>query len=141
MASINVCTVPDELKAALRKFRFRKATTNGAIVMKVNMKSMEVEIDEEYDDCTLEEVAEDLPEFAPRYIVFSYCHRRSDGRVSYPLVFLYYCPGGVKPEMNMIYAGTKTSVINAIDITKSWEIRDAEDITEEWLLSKLEFFG
>ena len=39
-------------------------------------------------------MAAELPEFNPRYIAFSYCHTHDDGRVSYPLIFIYYCPSG-----------------------------------------------
>ena len=52
---------------------------------------------------------EELPEFAPRYVLLSYCHTHDDGRLSFPLVMVYYCPPGVKPAMNMIYAGTQVS--------------------------------
>ncbi len=86
--------------------------------VKVNMSEMVVEVDEEMSDCSIEEVASELPEFSPRYVAFSYCHTHSDGRVSYPMVFIHYCPSGVKPEHNMIYAGTKTALVNTIQITK-----------------------
>lgn len=68
---------------------------------------MNVVIDEEMADCSLEEVAAELPgiqrlssyadstEFSPRYLVYSYCQKHADGRVSYPLVFIFYCPPGM----------------------------------------------
>lgn len=92
--------------------------------MKVDLKEMQVEVDDEMTDCSIEEVggvrakgssvanlldsfnqmAEELPEFSPRYIVFSYCHAHGDGRVSYPLMFIYYCPsgplGGLQPPLS-----------------------------------------
>ena len=46
---------------------------------------------------------------ASRYVLLSYCHTHDDGRLSFPLVMVYYCPPGVKPAMNMIYAGTQVS--------------------------------
>eukprot|EP00730_Choanoeca_flexa_P003656 TRINITY_DN11469_c0_g1_i3.p1 TRINITY_DN11469_c0_g1~~TRINITY_DN11469_c0_g1_i3.p1 ORF type:complete len:169 (+),score=30.34 TRINITY_DN11469_c0_g1_i3:77-508(+) len=127
---IKLCSIPDEVKATLRKFRFRKEKNNAAIILKINMKTMEVEIEDEMTDCTCEEVAEELPEFSPRYVAYSYCHDHGDGRKSFPLVFFYYCPRGVKPEMNMIYAGSKPPVLAASDITKVFEVRTQEDLTE-----------
>lgn len=41
----------------------------------------------------------------------------------------------------MIYAGTRPLVQQTLDITKLFEIRDVEDMTEEWLKSKLGFFN
>lgn len=102
---------------------------------------MEVQIDEELEDCSVEEVVEELPEFSPRYVVFSYCHKHADGRHSFPLMVIYYCPGGVKPEQAMIYASTQPSMVELSGITKQYEIRDAEDFTEEWMLKKLGFFS
>ena len=37
----------------------------------------------------------------------------------------------------MMYAGTKLSIVREMDLTKVYEIRDVEELTEEWLLSKL----
>lgn len=39
-------------------------------------------------------------------------------------------PPGVKPEHNMIYAGTQPSVVDLVKITKVYEMRDQEDFTE-----------
>ena len=40
----------------------------------------------------------------------------------------------------MIYASTKTALIMESGITKAFDIRDQDEMTEEWLLSKLAFF-
>jgi hypothetical protein len=37
---------------------------------------------------------------------------------------------GVKPEVNMVYAGSKPLVLQASDIGKVFEIRTQEDLTE-----------
>lgn len=46
------------------------------------------------------QVKDELPDFSPRYICLSYCYHHDDGRISFPLMFIYYCPGGVKPDHN-----------------------------------------
>eukprot|EP00051_Salpingoeca_urceolata_P016159 m.213285 g.213285 ORF g.213285 m.213285 type:complete len:143 (+) comp18603_c2_seq1:3005-3433(+) len=141
MADIQACTIEEELKQKLRKFRFRKEKTNAAIIMKIDMKGLVVTIEDEMDEVEdIEEVGRELPEFSPRYLAYSFAHDHGDGRMSYPLVFVYYCPPGVKPQQNMIYAGTKPSVVQALEITKVFEIRDVEDMTEEWLHSKIAFY-
>eukprot|EP00052_Salpingoeca_macrocollata_P033380 m.8203 g.8203 ORF g.8203 m.8203 type:complete len:142 (-) comp5063_c0_seq1:198-623(-) len=140
MADIKVCTIDPELVEALKKFRFRKDKNNAAITMKIDMTTMAIQLEESMEDCSMEEVAQELPEFAPRYIAYSYCRQHDDGRVSFPLVFIYYCPPGVKPEVNMVYASSKLALVQKSNITKTFEIRNAEDLTEEWLLEKLGFF-
>ncbi len=76
---------------------------------------------------------------APRP-AFSYAQKHDDGRISYPLMFIHYCPEGVKPEHNMIYAGSKIALVNALQITKVFEVRSTEDFTEDWIREKLGFF-
>ena len=57
------------------------------------------------------------------------------------MMFLYYCPSGVKPEQNVIYASSQPQLVSAVQITKVFEIRSADDLTEEWVLKKLGFFN
>eukprot|EP00036_Acanthoecidae_sp_10tr_P010021 CAMPEP_0182916584 /NCGR_PEP_ID=MMETSP0105_2-20130417/1031_1 /TAXON_ID=81532 ORGANISM="Acanthoeca-like sp., Strain 10tr" /NCGR_SAMPLE_ID=MMETSP0105_2 /ASSEMBLY_ACC=CAM_ASM_000205 /LENGTH=141 /DNA_ID=CAMNT_0025053549 /DNA_START=26 /DNA_END=451 /DNA_ORIENTATION=- len=140
MADIKVCTISQEVKDAARKLRFRKDKNNAAIVVKIDMKAMDVVIDDEYDDCSIEEVMEELPEFSPRYILLSYCYNHDDGRVSFPLMFIGYTPGGVKPEMNMVYAGTRPALVKDTNMNKVYELREKEEFTEEWVQKKCAFF-
>jgi hypothetical protein len=78
---IKVCTIDPELIATMKKFRFRKEKTNAAVIsaflglvcratqlnlcrcfgtsrlaVKVDTKTMTVEVDEEMTDCSIEEV-------------------------------------------------------------------------------------
>lgn len=40
-------------------------------------------------------------------------------------------------ELQMLYARSKLPLQNQADLTRSYEIRDIEDFTEEWLREKL----
>lgn len=135
-----MCTFAEDVAPALKKFRFRKAKNSAAITLKIDIKKMEIQLDEEMEDCDIEEVKEELPEFAPRYVFYSFCHKHADGRESFPMLMVYYCPGGVKPEQAMIYASTQPVVVKQSGVTKVYEIRDVEDFTEEWVNQKLGFF-
>ena len=46
-------------------------------------------------DVLPEEVAELLPQHQPRYVAYSYCYKHDDGRISYPLCFIYISPSGM----------------------------------------------
>uniref|UniRef100_A0A8C3JRU2 Glia maturation factor beta n=1 Tax=Calidris pygmaea TaxID=425635 RepID=A0A8C3JRU2_9CHAR len=74
----------------------------------------------------------------PRYPSCAYQH--DDGRVSYPLCFIFSSPVGCKPEQQMMYAGSKNKLVQTAELTKVFEIRNTEDLTEEWLREKLGFF-
>jgi len=40
----------------------------------------------------------------------------------------------------MMYAGSKNKLVQTAELTKVFEIRNTEDLTEEWLREKLGFF-
>ena len=58
---------------------------------------MTVVEDEEHEDVSPEELAEELPPLQPRYVVYSYEYKHDDGRVSYPLCFIFISPQGELP--------------------------------------------
>uniref|UniRef100_V9LH68 Glia maturation factor gamma n=1 Tax=Callorhinchus milii TaxID=7868 RepID=V9LH68_CALMI len=76
------------------------------------------------------------------FVVYSYKYVHEDKRVSYPLCLIFSSPlvVGCKPEQQMMYAGSKTRLVQIANLTKVFEIRNTEDLTEEWLLQKLSFF-
>lgn len=135
-----VCDVRDDLLQKLKAFRFRKETTNAAIIMKIDKDKHEVILEEEFEDISVEDLKDELPERQPRFIVYSYKYVHDDNRVSYPLCFIFSSPVGCKPEQQMMYAGSKNDLVKKGELTKVFEIRNTEDLTEEWLQKKLKFF-
>ncbi|XP_067938813.1 glia maturation factor gamma-like [Watersipora subatra] len=135
---LKVCEVDPELKALLKKFRFRKEQNNAAIVMRIEKSTMLVCLDEELEDCDIDEVRESLPEHQPRYLVYSFKQEHSDGRISFPMCFVYVSPEGCQPELSMMYAGSKTALVVETGMTKVFELRTLEDLTDSWLVAKLQ---
>ena len=43
-------------------------------------------------------------------------------------------------DFQMMYAGSKLSVVGETGLTKVFELRSVEELTDEWLESKLELF-
>ncbi|XP_055750901.1 glia maturation factor gamma-like [Salvelinus fontinalis] len=139
-SSLVVCEVDESLKEKLKKFRFRKETNNAAILMKIDMEKQLVILEEEYEDISLDDLRNELPERQPRFIVYSYKYIHTDGRVSYPLCFIFSSPVGCKPEQQMMYAGSKNQLVSVAELTKVFETRNIDDLSEEWLINKLSFF-
>jgi len=133
------CEIPDEVVQAFKKFKLSNKA-NGAMIMKINKAALTVEIDSTVDNVSLKQIAQDLPESVPRYIAYSYKHTHPDGRTSLPLVFVFYCPSDISPTLNMLYASTKTRLINSLQIMKTFDIQSADSLTEEWLKGKLKLF-
>ncbi|XP_068577891.1 glia maturation factor beta [Cebidichthys violaceus] len=139
--SLVVCDVDEELVKKVKKFRLQKDTHNAAIVMKIDKDKQLVILEEEHVDISIDDLRDILPERQPRFIVFSYKYHHDDGRVSYPLCFIFSSPVGCKPEQQMMYAGSKTKLVQTVEMSKVFEIRNTEDLTEEWLKEKLVIFG
>ncbi|XP_067329606.1 glia maturation factor gamma [Anolis sagrei] len=138
--SLVVCDVDPELMEKLKKFRFRKETDNAAIVMKVDKERQMVVLEEEFQDISPDELRNELPERQPRFVAYSYKYIHEDGRISYPLCFIFCSPVGCKPEQQMMYAGSKNRLVQAAELTKVFEIRSTDDLTEQWLKERLAFF-
>ena len=79
------------------------------------------------EECTTESLMEELPTHQPRFVVrtdrdslplstpllqvYSFPHTHKDGRVSYPMVFIFSSPPGGSVELNMMYAGSKINLV------------------------------
>ncbi|XP_073751340.1 glia maturation factor beta isoform X2 [Callorhinus ursinus] len=119
--SLVVCDVAEDLVEKLRKFRFRKETNNAAIIMKIDKDKRLVVLDEELEGISPDELKDELPERQPRtFIVYSYKYQHDDGRVSYPLCFIFSSPVGCKPEQQMMYAGSKNKLVQTAELTKKY---------------------
>jgi len=138
----STCEIAQEVVDAFKKFKLNNASS-AALCLKIDPKELKVVVDDQSsnDDVPLSEIAESLPPSTPRFIAFSYKHTHSDGRFSFPLVFIFYCPKQINPTLAMLYSSTKTKLVSLLQISKVFDIQDSDELTEEWLKQKLGFFG
>eukprot|EP01095_Lingulamoeba_sp_RSL-Kostka_P006310 TRINITY_DN197_c0_g1_i1.p1 TRINITY_DN197_c0_g1~~TRINITY_DN197_c0_g1_i1.p1 ORF type:complete len:140 (+),score=46.90 TRINITY_DN197_c0_g1_i1:71-490(+) len=136
----NTCHIPKELVKQFLKFKVGKQIENTAFIMKINKETLEVELEEIIEEIPFDELADEVPAATPRFIAYSYKYTHNDGRVSYPLIFIFYCPPGIRPELNVMYASTKQNLSHELSIMKIFDIRNIDDFDEEWLKNKLAFF-
>ncbi|XP_017772456.1 PREDICTED: glia maturation factor beta [Nicrophorus vespilloides] len=135
--NVNICSVTDNVKKAIKEFRFQKMQDTAALILKVDREKQEIIVDEELEKISVDDLQESLPSHQPRYVILSYRQVHNDGRISFPLCFIFYTPRDSHAELQMMYAGSKISLQNEAGLTRSYEIRELEDLTEEWLLEKL----
>ncbi|KAJ1822068.1 hypothetical protein IWW57_003280 [Coemansia sp. S610] len=152
MSSVT-CTINASVLKNVEELRLCKKTEGmKAYVAKIDAKTLEVvddmppktdklAKDERFKDTTLEEVTEDLPDNAPRYLVLSYRYEHKDKRVSYPLVLIYYCPGTARPADRMLYASTQQMFATRAMLDKVYLLEDKDDFTQEWLDEKVAKFS
>uniref|UniRef100_A0A5F9CBH2 Glia maturation factor beta n=1 Tax=Oryctolagus cuniculus TaxID=9986 RepID=A0A5F9CBH2_RABIT len=90
------------------------------ILVKIDKDKRLVVLDEELEGVSPDELKDELPERQPRtFIVYSYKYQHDDGRVSYPLCFIFSSPVGCKPEQQMMYAGSKNKLVQTAELTKN----------------------
>jgi hypothetical protein len=114
-------------------------------------------VDELLEGISVDELRESLPSHQPRYVIYSYKMEHSDGRISFPMCFIYITPRGTffgpiftecnkfishafsdsQIELQIMYAGTKMALQREADLTRVYEVRELEELTEEWLQEKL----
>jgi len=93
---------------------------------------------EEFDEISLEDLAEELPENSPRYVVLSYELNHSDGRKSFPLVLINWAPTSSEIGMMTLHASALFDFQAAADVSKVVEVRDgAEGLTKTYLDTQL----
>ncbi|GAO16815.1 hypothetical protein UVI_02053550 [Ustilaginoidea virens] len=100
---------------------------------------------DDYDEArvykSLDQVAGDLPDHAPRFVLLSYplttvrvgCLKlnvQSDGRLSVPYVLLYYLPITCNAETRMLYAGAKELMRSTAEAGSVIDIESAEDLDD-----------
>ncbi|KAK9718130.1 Cofilin/tropomyosin-type actin-binding protein [Popillia japonica] len=137
MSNVNICDITDEVKTALKEFRFSKAQSTSALILKVDRENQKVVVDEKLDDTSIDEIRESLPGHQPRFIIMSYKREHADGRTSYPLCFVFYTPRDSHSELQIMYAGTKITLQRSADLNRAYEIRELDEFTDDWLLEKL----
>ncbi|XP_016964554.1 glia maturation factor beta [Drosophila biarmipes] len=137
MGDNNICDISNEVLEELKKFRFSKSKNNAALILKVDREKQSVVLDEFIDDISVDELQETLPGHQPRYVIYTYKMVHDDQRVSYPMCFIFYTPRDSQIELQMMYACTKSALQRQVDLTRVYEIRELDELTEEWLKAKL----
>jgi len=131
--------IPQAIKDSLRKFRFaRRNAGSAALVIKINKGKLVMEEVEQFENISIEELAEELPENSPRYVVLSYELKHKDGRVSFPLVLINWSPTTSETGMLTLHASALINFQTAADVSKVIEMRDGpEGFTKEEIDAKL----
>ncbi|KAE9371337.1 glia maturation factor beta [Stipitochalara longipes BDJ] len=124
-------TFSQETKDHLRKFRLgtSRANTTQAVLYMIDKHTLEIKQDDDktvYQD--LDEIADDLPDHSPRFVLLSYPLTLPSGRLSVPYVLLYYLPVTCNAELRMLYAGAKELMRNTAEVGKVIEIDSADDM-------------
>ncbi|KAL9046178.1 MAG: hypothetical protein Q9214_000923 [Letrouitia sp. 1 TL-2023] len=119
-----------ETESKLRKFRLgtSRAKDPQAVIYQIDKQSLEIAQMGDEVFTNIQELADELPDHSPRFILLSYPLTLPSGRLSVPYVLLYYLPVTCNAELRMLYAGAKELMRNTAEVGKVIEIVDIEEL-------------
>lgn len=127
-----------EAREAFQKLRMSR-TANHAFVLKPETDTLKITVEYEYPEGkSLDEIAEDLPSDEPRFIVIMPERVHPDGRKSYPLALICYCPQGMSPQTNIVYSNSRNTISRDFQLTHVWDVKKRSAIGDEELIEKFE---
>ncbi|KAL8733414.1 MAG: hypothetical protein Q9181_003599 [Wetmoreana brouardii] len=114
----------------LRQFRLgtSRAKDPQAVIYQIDKHSLEIAQSDDQTYSNIQELADELPDHSPRFVLLSYPLTLPSGRLSVPYVLLYYLPVTCNSEIRMLYAGAKELMRNTAEVGKVIEISEAEEL-------------
>ncbi|ODQ45854.1 hypothetical protein PICMEDRAFT_35309 [Pichia membranifaciens NRRL Y-2026] len=131
--SQSICKIPSTTKQQLRKFRLtpikQSTTTIPTQLYKID-KEQELQLDESLDLENFDDLAEELPDNSPCYILMNYGYTKPDGRFVSPLVGIYWRPDTARGEAKMLYAGAVELFKKEVGCNMWLECSDEDEIPD-----------
>jgi hypothetical protein len=135
-----MCALTIELTAPARE-AFQKLRTsrtpNHAAILRADSETLQVLVEHEFPEGKpLDELVNLLPSVEPRFILLMPERIHPDGRKSYPLVLISYCPPGLAPQINVVYSNARTTLVREFSLNLVWEVKKKLQLGDEELLDK-----
>jgi hypothetical protein len=135
-----MCALEIELTApardAFQSLRTSK-TPNHAFILRTDPEKLQILVEHEFPEgkC-LDELANLLPAIEPRFIALMPERIHPDGRKSYPMVLICYCPPGLSPQVNVVYSNARTTLVKVFQLNLVWEVKKKLQLGDEELVDK-----
>ncbi|KAJ9222743.1 hypothetical protein DTO207G8_644 [Paecilomyces variotii] len=130
MSDSRLYSFSPETKEKLRKFRLgtSRAKDPQAIIYLIDTKSQEIRPEDGQVYNKMEDLADEVPDSSPRFILLSYPLTLASGRLTVPYVLLYYLPENCNPSQRMMYAGAVELMRNTAEVNRVIEIESESEI-------------
>ncbi|EFR00235.1 GMF family protein [Nannizzia gypsea CBS 118893] len=131
MSDSRLYSFSPETREKLRKFRLgtSRAKDPQAIIYMIDAKSQEIRPVDEEVYSKMEDLADELPDSSPRFILLSYPLTLA-GRLAVPYVLLYYLPENCNPTQRMSYAGAVELMRSTAEVNRVIEVESEMDVIE-----------
>ncbi|KAL1953320.1 hypothetical protein VTO42DRAFT_3027 [Malbranchea cinnamomea] len=132
MSDSRLYTFSPETREKLRKFRLgtSRAKDPQAVIYLIDSKTQEIRPADDTVYSNMDDLAEDLPDSSPRFILLSYPLTLPSGRLSVPYVLVYYLPENCNPSMRMSYAGAVELMRNTAEVNRVIEVQSEDDVVK-----------
>ncbi|KAH8859460.1 Glia maturation factor beta [Schistosoma japonicum] len=138
-SELRVAEISENTADSLKKFKFRKYQNTAAFIcLKIDKETLTIEPEQILEDTTLDDLNDSLPHHQPRYILLSYRYEKEDGRVTFPYCLLFSTPVGSATNLKMMYATSLSNLMHKSEVTKVFELRDLEELSDTWLKENLD---
>ncbi|XP_051933529.1 glia maturation factor gamma isoform X1 [Hippocampus zosterae] len=125
----------DDLEQKLKRLTNHKH----ALIMKMENKLLI--LDQEHENISMDDLRNKIPENEPRIIAYSYDFQRPSGQKIHHSTVILVCPdpspGGCSARTVMMYASSVGLPKKAMNATECLEIKNKNDLTEQWLKNHL----
>ncbi|ORY85683.1 cofilin/tropomyosin family protein [Protomyces lactucae-debilis] len=125
----------------IRKFRLGGAKLGNAYIsFSINKQTHAIAASAGIEQIeSVDDLVDDLPDNTPRYVLLTYAlqYKNDSGRKADKLALIYWIPRTASTEMATLYASAKVWFQEKCDVAKVLEIREADDLTEEFLEERL----
>ncbi|KAI5309546.1 hypothetical protein KEM55_003002 [Ascosphaera atra] len=131
MADARLYTFSPETREQLRKFRLTTSRAKGpqAKIYVIDRDTKEIRSDDTVYT-NMEDLADDLPDSTPRFVVLSYPLTLPSGRLSVPYVMLYWLPENCNPSQRMTYASAVELFRNTAEVNRVIEASGDDDVID-----------
>ncbi|KAM5480017.1 hypothetical protein McanCB56680_005163 [Microsporum canis] len=132
MSDSRLYSFSPETNEKLRKFRLgtSRAKDPQAMIYMIDAKSQEIRPFDDEVYSNMEDLAEELPDSSPRFILLSYPLTKASGRLAVPYVLLYYLPENCNPSQRMMYAGAVELMRSTAEVNRVIEVESETDVIE-----------
>lgn len=116
----------------------RPAPGTRTLVLRIEHDEGTLEIDGEFDGESLDDVAADMSEAVPRYVLHTFPWARADGRTQYPLALVTVMPRAVPAQLRVMYSRPISELRDHLGVSRAFTCEDVEDLGQAWLEEQLE---
>jgi len=129
MTAVN-CRMSDELASQIRELKDNHNRNNYALVVKCNLSNATVELEEELENVSSEDIGDEIPDDA-RFIFYRF--QRDDFPST--LSFFWFNPGNLRPDISRTYQNESFKIESTFNL-QCVQLSSKIHFKNEWMISK-----